>query len=198
MEPELSVNPDFAVAEGAAIQAAIIEGLIDNEESLVVTDVNPYTLGVLVTDGISDDCMSVVIPRNVTIPVMRSEIYYTYADGQTEARIRVEFSYNLNGMLEVEAKIVSTGKQASIEIDMMEGEKSERIDVSMWKDAPGAKAFRTVIRRAERRLRELEENEPLLFEKLEDSLYHLKEALIKGDMEQAKEEEEFIMELLEE
>lgn len=232
MEPELSVNPDFAVAEGAAIQAAIIEGLIDNEESLVVTDVNPYTLGVRVTDGISDDCMSVVIPRNVTIPVMRSEIYYTYADGQTEAdievyqgessiashnhllgkfrisgipvrkageeRIRVEFSYNLNGMLEVEAKIVSTGKQASIEIDMMEGEKSERIDVSMWKDAPGAKAFRTVIRRAERRLRELEENEPLLFEELEDSLYHLKEALIKGDMEQAKEEEEFIMELLEE
>ena len=115
-----------------------------------------------------------------------------------EERIRVEFSYNLNGMLEVEAKIVSTGKQASIEIDMMEGEKSERIDVSMWKDAPGAKAFRTVIRRAERRLRELEENEPLLFEELEDSLYHLKEALIKGDMEQAKEEEEFIMELLEE
>lgn len=232
MEPELSVNPDFAVAEGAAIQAAIIEGLIDNEESLVVTDVNPYTLGVRVTDGISNDCMSVVIPRNVTIPVMRSEIYYTYADGQTDAdievyqgessiashnhllgkfrisgipvrkageeRIRVEFSYNLNGMLEVEAKIVSTGKQASIEIDMMESEKSERIDVSMWKDAPGAKAFRTVIRRAERRLRELEENEPLLFEELEDSLYHLKEALIKGDMEQAKEEEEFIMELLEE
>ena len=232
MEPELSVNPDFAVAEGAAIQAAIIEGLIDNEESLVVTDVNPYTLGVRVTDGISNDCMSVVIPRNVTIPVMRSEIYYTYADGQTDAdievyqgessiashnhllgkfrisgipvrkageeRIRVEFSYNLNGMLEVEAKIVSTGKQASIEIDMMESEKSERIDVSMWKDAPGAKAFRTVIRRAERRLRELEEKEPLLSEELQDSLYHLKEALIKGDMEQAEEEEEFIMELLEE
>lgn len=232
MEPEISVNPDFAVAEGAAIQAAIIEGLIDNEESLVVTDVNPYTLGIRVTDGISSDCMSVVIPRNVTIPVTRSEIYYTHADGQTEAnievyqgessiashnhllgkfrisdipmrkageeRIRVEFSYNLNGMLEVEAKIVSTGKQASIEIDMMESEKSERIDVSMWKDAPGAKAFRTVIRRAERRLRELEEKEPLLAEELEDGLYHLKEALMRGDMEQAEEEEEYIMELLEE
>lgn len=232
IEPSLSVNPDFAVAEGAAIQAAITEGLIDSEDSLVVTDVNPYTLGVRVTDGYSNDRMSVVIPRNVTIPVTRSEMYFTNYDGQTKAdievyqgessiathnhllgqftisgippreageeKIRVEFSYNLNGMLEVQAQIVSTGEQASIAINMMQQADSSRIDVSAWKDAPGAKDFRAVIRRAERLLRDMEAGNDPLAEDLDETIYQLKKALITGELERARIEEEALIELLEE
>lgn len=232
IEPSLSVNPDFAVAEGAAIQAAITEGLIDSEDSLVVTDVNPYTLGVRVTDGYTNDRMSVVIPRNVTIPVTRSEMYFTNYDGQTKAdievyqgessiathnhllgqftisgippreageeRIRVEFSYNLNGMLEVQAQIVSTGEQASIAINMMQQADSSRIDVSAWKDAPGAKDFRAVIRRAERLLRDMEARDDPLAEDLDETIYQLKKALITGELERARIEEEALIELLEE
>ena len=232
IEPSLSVNPDFAVAEGAAIQAAITERLIDSEDSLVVTDVNPYTLGVRVTDGYSNDRMSVVIPRNVTIPVTRSEMYFTNYDGQTKAdievyqgessiathnhllgqftisgippreageeRIRVEFSYNLNGMLEVQAQIVSTGEQASIAINMMQQADSSRIDVSAWKDAPGAKDFRAVIRRAERLLRDMEAGNDPLAEDLDETIYQLKKALITGELERARIEEEALIELLEE
>lgn len=232
IEPSLSVNPDFAVAEGAAIQAAITEGLIDSEDSLVVTDVNPYTLGVRVTDGYTNDRMSVVIPRNVTIPVTRSEMYFTNYDGQTKAdievyqgessiathnhllgqftisgippreageeRIRVEFSYNLNGMLEVQAQIVSTGEQASIAINMMQQADSSRIDVSAWKDAPGAKDFRAVIRRAERLLRDMEAGDDPLAEDLDETIYQLKKALITGELERARIEEEALIELLEE
>lgn len=232
IEPSLSVNPDFAVAEGAAIQAAITEGLIDSEDSLVVTDVNPYTLGVRVTDGYSNDRMSVVIPRNVTIPVTRSEMYFTNYDGQTKAdievyqgessiathnhllgqftisgippreageeKIRVEFSYNLNGMLEVQAQIASTGEQASIAINMMQQADSSRIDVSAWKDAPGAKDFRAVIRRAERLLRDMEAGNDPLAEDLDETIYQLKKALITGELERARIEEEALIELLEE
>lgn len=232
IEPSLSVNPDFAVAEGAAIQAAITERLIDSEDSLVVTDVNPYTLGVRVTDGYSNDRMSVVIPRNVTIPVTRSEMYFTNYDGQTKAdievyqgessiathnhllgqftisgippreageeKIRVEFSYNLNGMLEVQAQIVSTGEQASIAINMMQQADSSRIDVSAWKDAPGAKDFRAVIRRAERLLRDMEAGNDPLAEDLDETIYQLKKALITGELERARIEEEALIELLEE
>ena len=232
IEPSLSVNPDFAVAEGAAIQAAITEGLIGSEDSLVVTDVNPYTLGVRVTDGYTNDRMSVVIPRNVTIPVTRSEMYFTNYDGQTKAdievyqgessiathnhllgqftisgippreageeRIRVEFSYNLNGMLEVQAQIVSTGEQASIAINMMQQADSSRIDVSAWKDAARAKDFRAVIRRAERLLRDMEAGNDPLAEDLDETIYQLKKALITGELERARIEEEALIELLEE
>lgn len=88
-EPKAEVHPDYSVAEGAAIQAGIIGGTIDSEEGLVVTDVNPYTLGIRAMREYNDDYMSVVIPRNVTIPVRRHEIYSTSWDNQNEAEIQV-------------------------------------------------------------------------------------------------------------
>jgi len=54
-----------------------------------MTDVNPYTLGIRVFDGRTSDKMSVIIPRNVTIPVTREEIYSTTFDYQTVAQIEV-------------------------------------------------------------------------------------------------------------
>lgn len=87
--PVQAVNPDYAVAEGAAVQAGIIDGVLDGEKGLIVTDVIPYTLGVRAISGYRDDYMSVVIPRNVTIPITRKERYYTSWDDQSVADIEV-------------------------------------------------------------------------------------------------------------
>lgn len=235
MEPAQAVNPDYAVAEGAAIQAGIIEGSIHQEDSIIITDVNPYTLGIRVVDDFSMDRMAVVIPRNVTIPVTRSETYFTSSDFQTVAhievyqgesrsasrnhflgdfeihgipskkaraeRINVEFSYNLNGMLSVKATIASTGADASIEINMMQEQAAEEemIDVSKWKDAPHAKDFRTIIRRAERLLKDSRiQKDKFLSDDLEGAIYDLKEALILEDLDLAKVCESDLLYLLDE
>lgn len=235
MEPAQAVNPDYAVAEGAAIQAGIIEGSIRQEDSIIITDVNPYTLGIRVIDDYSVDRMAVVIPRNVTIPVTRSETYFTSSDNQTVAhievyqgessaasrnhflgdfeihgipprkakaeRIHVEFSYNLNGMLNVKATIPSTGTDASIEINMMQEAtpEEEPIDVSKWKEAPDAAEFRTIIRRAEKMLNDPRiQNDPSIKDDLETAIYELKEALVLEDPELAKVCESDLMCLLDE
>jgi len=235
LEPAQAVNPDYAVAEGAAIQAGIIEGSIHEEDSIIITDVNPYTLGIRVVDDFSMDRMAVVIPRNVTIPVTRSETYFTCCDYQTVAhievyqgensaasrnhflgdfeihgipakkarteRINVEFSYNLDGMLNVKATIPSTGADASIEINMMQEQdlEEELIDVSKWKDTPHAREFRTVIRRAEKLLKNPNFQSDLYSkEDLEEAVYDLKEALILDDMPLAKVCEEDLMYILDE
>ncbi|MCI7100408.1 MAG: Hsp70 family protein [Lachnospiraceae bacterium] len=236
--PSASVNPDYAVAEGAAIQAGIIGGEIQGEDSLIMTDVNPYTLGIRALAYDSNDYMSVVIPRNVTIPVTRRETYSTSFDCQTMAKImvyqgenqvasrnhflgefmigdipsgkagqeavEVEFSYNLNGILEVTAVILSTMKKASIEINMMnrqnEQEEEEiRTDVSGWKKASGAEEFRSIIRKVERILKKPEMNgKPLYREDLEKALYLLKKALLEEDMITAAAMEEELLDILEE
>lgn len=234
IEPSKAVDPDFAVAEGAAIQAGIIQGSIRQEESILMTDVNPYTLGIRIMDGLTDERMSVIIPRNVTIPTTRSQVYYTCMDYQTEAhieiyqgeseivssnhflgefiigqiparksgaeRISVEFSYNINGMLAVKATVLSTGRDASVEIDMMqETEDSKgRIDVTGWKESSYAKQFRTIIRRVERVLKDPMTDDLFLRGELDDALYDLKEALVNEDLETAQEAEEDLLELLEE
>ena len=235
-EPSRAVNPDYAVAEGASIQAGIIEGSISGEDSLVMTDVNPYTLGIRTLSDFSMNYMSVIIPRNVTIPTVRKDSFCTSADYQPEAKIEVyqgesddvrknhflgefiiseiplkpageekvevEFAYDLNGMLEVRAQIVSTGEEASVAINMMEhlpgSGDEEKVDVEKWKEAPHAKQFRTVIRRAERRLKNEElQDMPLYKEDLEDALYELKCALIEEDLERAEDLEEEILDMLE-
>ena len=230
IDPVQALNPDYAVAEGAAIQAGIIQGAFEQESSIIITDVNPYTLGVRVTDGFMDNRMDVVIPRNVTIPATRSETYSTYADFQTKAsievyqgesmsvdsnhflgeftiqdipakragieKIRVEFSYNLNGMLHVTASIPSTGADASIVINMMQETKTKE-DVSQWKQSPYAKQFRTVIRRAERMLKSPgTKSFPTFTEALEDNLYLLKKAIMEEDLETAREAEEELLNIL--
>ena len=77
MEPSAAIHPDYSIAEGAAVQAGMISGAVDAAQSMVMTDVNPYTLGIRAMNEFTADMMSVVIPRNVTIPVTRRERYYT-------------------------------------------------------------------------------------------------------------------------
>ena len=93
IRPEAAVNPDYAVAEGAAIQAGIIDGSIRPEDSLVMTDVCSYSLGIQCTgynsQGFTHNMMSIIIPRNTTIPVTREETYTTFTPFQDAADIKV-------------------------------------------------------------------------------------------------------------
>lgn len=241
-DPAPAVHPQFAVAMGAAIQAGIISGEIDPTEGLVMTDVSAFSLGIRAGDdrydGDDDNLMSVVIPRNITIPTRRTENYCTAADRQTMAKIEVyqgesrlvshnqflgeflihgipprargkekievTFAYDLNGMLSVTARIVSTGKEASIDINMKDtdqnaasqkdpdrasGRKKEQLpDLSGWKDAEGAKEYRSLIRMADRLLKQVRSSADVpesLRSEFQDTLTQLKQALINGRLDDA-------------
>jgi molecular chaperone DnaK len=81
-EPYHDINPEECVAQGAAIQAGIKRGKL---EELVVVDVAPFTLGIETEGG----KFSVIISRNTSVPCSRKSLYKTTVDGQTEALIHV-------------------------------------------------------------------------------------------------------------
>ncbi len=104
-EPERKVNPEEAVAMGAAIQAGIKAGKL---EELVIVDVSPFSLGIEVIG----DRFSVIIPRNTPIPASRKRIYVTTEDYQTEAHIHV-----LQGESEIASQNVSLGEFVLVGIE---------------------------------------------------------------------------------
>ena len=142
-EPNRTVNPDEVVALGAAVQAGVLTGHV---EDVVLLDVTPLSLGVETKGGVS----TVLIPRNTTIPTRKSEIFTTAennqpgveihvlqgerpmaADNKSLGRFKLEgippmmagmpqievtFDIDANGILHVTAKEKSTGKEASITI----------------------------------------------------------------------------------
>jgi len=137
------VNPDEAVALGAAVQAAIKNDDISSENGLIIADACSYTLGVAMVE----DKFSPLIFRDTKLPAKVSQIYSTVLDDQTgvvikvyqgqnenvnnntfvgkfvledippaeagKEKIEITFQYDLNGMLNVSAKILSTGKVES-------------------------------------------------------------------------------------
>ncbi|MFB3893440.1 MAG: molecular chaperone DnaK [Phycisphaerae bacterium] len=161
-EPNMSVNPDEAVAIGAAVQAGIIGG--DVEQQMVLLDVTPLSLGVETQGGV----MTKLIERNTTIPCEKKEIFTTAADNQTEVtvhvlqgerqfardnrtlgqfnltgippaprhvpQIEVTFDIDRNGILNVTAKDLATGKQQKIEIKGSTGLDKNEVE-RMKKDA---------------------------------------------------------------
>ena len=153
--PRHGVNPDEAIALGAAIQAGLKTGAISTQGGIMITDVCPFTLGVEVMASAGSQKLggmfSPIIPRNSTVPVSKTEVYATTADGQRKVDIKifqgesrlvknnvyldqysvdgvppgaagsekvaVTFTYDINGILAVKTKIVSTGKEASMTVD---------------------------------------------------------------------------------
>jgi len=154
-EPNKSVNPDEAVAIGAAIQAAIIAGEM---KDILVLDVTPLSLGVETLGGV----MTPMIPRNTTIPTSKKEIFSTAADGQTEVtihvlqgerpmsvdnrtlgrfnltgippaprgmpQVEVTFDIDANGILNVSAKDMASGREQKIEIKGSSGLSKDEVE----------------------------------------------------------------------
>lgn len=160
-EPNKSVNPDEAVAIGAAIQAGVLKGDV---QDVLLLDVTPLTLGIETMGGVS----TAVIPRNTTIPTTKSQIFSTAADGQTSVeihvlqgersmagdnkslgkfildgmapaprglpQIEVSFDIDANGILNVSAVDKATSREQRIVIQAGSGLSQEEIE-QMAKDA---------------------------------------------------------------
>ena len=160
-EPRRDVNPDEAVAVGAAIQAAVLSGDVTD---VLLLDVTPLSLGIETMGGVA----STLIEKNTTIPTKKTQVFSTADDNQTAVtihvvqgerkqaaqnkslgrfdlsdippsprgmpQIEVAFDLDANGILNVSAKDKATGKEQSIVIKASSGLSDEEID-QMIKDA---------------------------------------------------------------
>jgi len=160
-DPRKDVNPDEAVAIGAAIQGAVLSGAI---KDVLLLDVTPLSLGIETMGGV----MTKLIEKNTTIPTRASQVFSTAADGQTAVtihvlqgeremasankslgrfdltdippaprgmpQVEVTFDIDANGILHVSAKDKATGKAQSIRIQASSGLSEAEVE-KMVKDA---------------------------------------------------------------
>ena len=160
-EPRKDLNPDEAVAVGAAIQGSVLSG---DTTDVLLLDVTPLTLGIETLGGVSTP----LIEKNTTIPTQKSQVFSTAEDNQTAVtvhviqgertqasqnkslgqfnltdippaargmpQIEVSFDLDANGILNVSAKDKNTGKEQSIVIKASSGLSDEDIE-KMVKDA---------------------------------------------------------------
>ena len=160
-QPNMSVNPDEVVADGAAVQGGVLTGDV---EGILLLDVTPLSLGVETMGGI----MTKMIDRNTTIPTSKTEVYSTAADNQTSVeinvlqgerelardnkslgkfqltgipaarrgvpQIEVTFDIDANGIVNVSAKDLGTGKEQQITISGSTALSDDEVD-RMVKDA---------------------------------------------------------------
>ena len=173
-EPNMTVNPDEVVAVGAAIQAGVLKGDVDD---VLLLDVTPLSLGVETRGGV----MTKIIERNTTIPARRSEVFSTAEDNQPsveivvlqgereiaadnrvlgrfeltgirpaprgEAQVEVTFDIDANGILNVTAKDKDTGTEQGITISDTSNLDQGEID-RMIKEAEQHRADDQALRQA--------------------------------------------------
>ncbi|MCL6751797.1 molecular chaperone DnaK [Nostoc sp. CCCryo 231-06] len=153
--PDRSINPDEAVALGAAIQAGVLGGEVDN---LLLLDVTPLSLGIETLGEV----FTKIIERNTTIPTSRSQVFSTAVDGQTSVeihilqgeramsrdnkslgkfllsgippsprgvpQIEVSFEIDVNGILKVSAQDKGTGREQSVRITNTGGLSTNEVE----------------------------------------------------------------------
>lgn len=231
------INPDEAIALGAAVQAGIKNDEISSEDSVLITDACRYTLGTnIVTDVGNGRLMSGVfdpiIMRDSKIPCTRKKVYYTASENQNkvvidvyqgdgklvientkigefllegipeaparEEAIEVSFTYNLNGILEVKAKILSNGKSISEIIDTQSINKEdvvcfEELNLDKWKECKLAPKVKSIINLCERKMETMNDT---YREKVQELLNKLKKSVIENDDELVKKYDEELTDLI--
>jgi molecular chaperone DnaK len=153
-QPDLSVDPDEAVARGATVQAGILSGAL---QELVLLDVTPLSLGIETFGGL----MNVIIPRNSTIPCKAGEVFTTAVDFQEsmrisilqgerelasdnwklgemtiafkkaargDARVGVQFEIDDNGLLHVLARDIESGEEQQVRVESAVDVSDEKVE----------------------------------------------------------------------
>ncbi|MGN1337683.1 MAG: molecular chaperone DnaK [Candidatus Coprovivens sp.] len=227
-EPSKGVNPDECVAIGASIQGGVLTGEVND---LILLDVTPLSLGIETLGNV----MTVLIPRNTTIPATKKQVFSTAADNQPAVdihilqgerpmvsdnktlgnfqlsgiapaprgvpQIEVKFDIDANGIVNVSAKDLGTGKEQSItitsstnltdeEIDKMmkEAEANKEADEKRKEEADLKNEADGLIFQSEKAIKDfgdkISDNEKT---EVEDAIKDLKDALEKNDLDAIKE-----------